>query len=82
MLQDGGRILALAVPLGDYALSQPVIERFYGLVSTIGDATRNGIAVAWNGASRRVRARPLPRRTPPFLSTPQFKVDGPYVLIH
>ena len=82
VLQDGGRILALAVPLGDYALPQPVIERFYGLVRTIGDATRDGIAVAWNGASRRVRARPLPRRTPRFLSTPQFKVDGPYVLIH
>ncbi len=80
VLQDGARFLALAVPLGDYRPPKPVVARFYGIVRGIGVPSDEGIAVPWSGGATRTPSRRFPR-TPRSLSTPQFKVDGPFVVI-
>ena len=85
ILQDGGRYLGLAVPLGDYAPAQPVIRQFNGVMKTIGVPTDDGVAVPLSGAATRQARAPVPPRFPRFkqlsISTPQFKVEGPYLLI-
>jgi ribosomal peptide maturation radical SAM protein 1 len=80
-LQDGARYLALAVPLGDYTPARPVVEQFYGVVRTIGTPTDDGIAVSWNGGARHDTQRRFPRLNSRSLSAPQFRVDGPWVVI-
>jgi len=86
VLQDGTRYLALAVAVGDYAPAQPVVKQFYGVVKSLGVPTDGGIAVPLNVEaaplvrSRKVRKPAVPR-FPRSISTPQFKVEGSYLLI-
>jgi ribosomal peptide maturation radical SAM protein 1 len=83
VLQDGTRYLALAVAVGDYAPAQPVVKQFYGVVKTIGVPTDEGIAVPLNGQARApVQSHTrFPRLRQHSISTPQFKVEGSYLLI-
>lgn len=82
ILQDGGRYLALAVPLGEYAPAQPVIEQFNGVMKTIGVPAGDGIAVPLNaGTHNGKNSRRIPRIKQLSISTPQFKVEGPYLFI-
>ena len=81
VLQDGGRYLALAVPVGEYAPAQPVVKQFYGVVKSLGVPTNDGIAVPLNGARKARTARSFPRIRQHSISTPQFKVEGSYLFI-
>ena len=83
VLQDGTRYLALAVAVGDYAPAQPVVKQFYGVVKSIGVPTDEGIAVPLNGQAKAPARRhtPFPRLRKHSISTPQFKVEGSYLLI-
>jgi ribosomal peptide maturation radical SAM protein 1 len=81
VLQDGGRYLALAVPVGEYAPAQPVVQQFYGVVKSIGVPTDAGIAVPLNGARKIKTSRRFPRLKQRSISTPQFTVEGSYLLI-
>jgi ribosomal peptide maturation radical SAM protein 1 len=79
VLQDGNRYLALAVPLGDYTPAQPVVEQFNGVVRALGEPVDGGIAVRWRDPAP-ARQR-IPRTKLRSLTTPQFRVDGPWVVI-
>lgn len=80
ILQDGGRYLALAVPVGEYAPARSVVREFYGVVKRIGVPTGDGIAIPLNGAAKRRASAPF-RIKQHSISTPQFKVEGAFLFI-
>ena len=86
VLQDGTRYIGLAVALGEYSPTQPVVAQFYGVVKRIGIPTHDGIKVPLRGGTRKRQARVpvaprFPRISTRSISTPQFKVEGSYLLI-
>jgi len=81
IVRDGGRYLALAVPVGEYLPDRAVVERFSHVLREIGVPTANGVAVSLNGKRKRANARRFPRIKQLSGSTPQFKVEGSYLLI-
>jgi len=81
ILRDGGRYLALAVPVGEYVPEQTIVQRFAGVLREMGVPTAKGVAVSLNGKRRRATAHRFPRFKQLSSSTPQFKVEGSYLLI-
>jgi hypothetical protein len=84
MLHEDHRYLALAIPLGEYAPAQPIVQNFYRLVRGIGEPADNGIVVQFRGRAQGDKTTPrrfpnVPRRS---LSASQFKVSGNHILIH
>jgi hypothetical protein len=58
MLRQGGRHLALAVPLGDYAPPPKVVRRVEALAAGIGRRTQEGLAIPLPAGGSHVRAAP------------------------
>lgn len=88
MLEQGGRYLSLAVRLGDYEPSRPVVNRFFAVAKALGEPTSDGLRVplkrlhgsdGYRSAATRNLAksgRPFPRYRSRRLSPSQFCVDG------
>ena len=88
MLEQGGRYLSLAVRLGDYQPSRPVVNRFFAVAKALGEPTAAGLRVPLkrlNGSDgyRTAAVRALaqartsfPRYRSRRLSPSQFCVDG------
>jgi len=83
LLRDGDRLLALAIPMGEYAPGSLVVDRFHRTARAVGEASRDRIFIPWNvqappavkGERRKVRKlRPL---TPS-----RFAVQSNYVVLH
>ncbi len=82
IIQDGTRYLALAVPLGDYAPGELIVDQFRDVIRRIGVPTNDGVAVPIRGAAaHRRRTSRFPRLKTLSSSTPQFKVEGSYLFI-
>lgn len=71
MLCDSGRYLALAVQVGDYTPSRPVVDRFYRMLRTM-DRSRDGVTVRVERPRSAKRRRLVPSR---------FEVDGNSVVV-
>ncbi|HEY7445624.1 MAG TPA: RiPP maturation radical SAM C-methyltransferase [Vicinamibacterales bacterium] len=56
LLRDGTRYLALAIPLGEYVPSAPVVDRFFRVVSLLGQPTPTGTVVSLKDAGRTERS--------------------------
>lgn len=88
MLEQHGRFLSLAVRLGDYVPSRPVVNRFYSVAKKLGEPVKGGVRVPLarlNGsdgywvAGESVPSEGglrFPRSRSRTLSTSQFSMDG------
>ncbi len=88
ILEQDGRYLSLAVRLGDYEPSRPVVNRFFAVAKELGEPTTDGLRVPLkrlNGsegyltAAERALAKAgssFPRYRSRRLSPSQFYVDG------
>lgn len=81
LVTDGGRHLALAVPLGEAPPPAPAVARFRELVRSLGRRESGGVVVplkapAARNPRRRTGAHVRPRRAAPALTRESFSVDG------
>jgi hypothetical protein len=85
MLERGGHYLSLAVRLGDYEPSRPVVNRFFAVAKALGEPTAHGLRVPLKrlngseGYRTAALAKPggsFPRYRSRRLSPSQFCVDG------
>ena len=45
MMQSGGHYLSLAIPLGEYRPSPPVVDRFYRVAKQLSESRKDGALV-------------------------------------
>ena len=82
MLRDGERLLALAIPVGQYAPDAAIVERFYAVAQAVGHASSGRILIPWN--SRIAPPAELRRRTgrrPRPLDASRFAIESNHVVI-
>ena len=82
MLRDGERLLALAIPVGEYAPDAAIVERFHAVAQVVGRASSGRILIPWNVKSappaeirRRTGRRPRP------LDASRFAVESNHVAL-
>jgi ribosomal peptide maturation radical SAM protein 1 len=62
VIEDNGRFLSLAVPLGEYVPAPAVVARFYRLLAARGRRDARGVVIACRDSTRRRDAVPPRRR--------------------
>jgi ribosomal peptide maturation radical SAM protein 1 len=82
MLRDGERLLALAIPLGEYAPEPAIVERFHAAAQAVGQASSGRILIPWNAkAVQPVDVRRRRGRRPRPLDASRFAVGSNYVAL-
>jgi len=83
MLRDGERLLALAIPMGEYAPGPLVVDRFHRTARAVGEASRDRILIPWNvQAPRPAEGRRKQVRRPRPLTPSRFAVESNHVVFH
>lgn len=83
MLRDGERLLALAIPMGEYAPDPRIVDRFQRTARAVGQASRDRILIPWNvQAPPPVERRRKQMRKPRPLAPSRFAIEPNYVVLH
>jgi ribosomal peptide maturation radical SAM protein 1 len=83
MLRDGDRLLALAIPMGEYAPGPLIVDRFHRTARAVGEESRDGLLIPWNVQSPRpVERRRKQLRRPRPLTPSRFVVESSHVVLH
>ena len=82
MLRDGERLLALAIPVGDYAPGEAIVERFHAMARVVGQASSRRILIPWNAkAAPAAELRRGTGRRPRPLDASRFVVESNHVVL-
>lgn len=82
MLRDGERLLALAIPVGQYAPDAAIVERFHAMAQVVGETSSGRILIPWNAKavpSSELRRRA--RRKPRSLDASRFVIESNHVAL-
>lgn len=82
ILRDGERLLALAIPVGEYEPAPAIVERFHAVAQAVGHASSRRILIPWNAKAAppaELRRRTGRRLRP--LDASRFVVESNHVVL-